>query len=127
MADGKMSAVETGSKRLISVRSVVQLYPGPWVRNTCPAFAFAIVGRFSSRRRRIRSVLPSDRSPHQAEPLQPIAESLEVLLHPVFHHLGAVSNRSEVRVDLPDHRLGFVAEFARNGVGRDRRALVQVS
>jgi len=33
--------------RLISVRSVVQLYPGPYVETVCPVWSYGSVGAFT--------------------------------------------------------------------------------
>jgi hypothetical protein len=48
MRDGKMSAMESVSYRLISVRSVVQLYPGPLFELTAPPGVVRPAGLFFS-------------------------------------------------------------------------------
>jgi len=57
--------------------------------------------------------------------LEPIAEALQVLLSPVLHHLLAVADLAQVRVDATDHFLGAVAQLPRNSVQADWRAAVE--
>ena len=109
--------MKIGSYRLISVRSVVQLYPGPFVRTIRPADSCAVAGRFVFGGRRSRSNVPSN----NPQLFQPLTDLLDVLRHSILHHLGAVPYLPKVGVNAPHHRLGFVPELARHGVARDRR------
>ena len=94
-------------------------------RSICPVRTYVLVGQFRLSPRRIRSVLPSARRPHQPEPMQPVTEPLAMLLDSVLHYLRPVPDRAEMRVHPAHHRLGLVAELAGHGIGGDRRALVE--
>jgi hypothetical protein len=43
------------------------------------------------------SNVPSNKRPPQTEPLEAVAEALEVLLHPELYHLRAMPDLPEVR------------------------------
>jgi hypothetical protein len=49
------------------------------------------------------SDVPSDKRCRQPQPLQPITESFEVLLHPVLDDVGAVPDVAQVRIDPLHH------------------------
>jgi len=57
-----------------------------------PLLGFGRGGVFFTHLPIARRVFPSDRSPHQTEPLQPTAEPFDVLLDPVLHNVRAVPN-----------------------------------
>jgi hypothetical protein len=44
------------------------------------------------------------RTAYPAESPEPVTQSLEVFLHPVLHHLGAVSDRAQMSINPPHHR-----------------------
>ena len=57
------------------------------------------VGVFRARCVPAAVTFPVTEGPDRPEPLQPIAEPLEVLLNAVLDHLGAVPDVAQVRVD----------------------------
>jgi hypothetical protein len=80
-----------------------------------------IAGRFRVCVREIGSNVPSN----NPELPQTIPNLLEVLRDPVLDHLGAMPDLAQMRIYPTHHGLGFVSQLARDGVGRDRSALVK--
>ena len=72
--------------RLIRVRSVVQLYPGPFIRNLSPAVTSMITGCVVPACPDSIVSIPVTEGPSD-QTLQAIAKPLEVLLNPVLDYL----------------------------------------
>jgi hypothetical protein len=90
-----------------------------------PRFNFGCGGVFRLPGTPARGNVPGNKRAHQAEPLQPIAEPLEVLLDPVLHDLRTVADVAHVGVDPLHHVVRPMAELAGHGVGRNGGATVQ--
>ena len=82
---------------------------------------FDRAGRFRIRLCRPRSSVPSNRSFRESEPMEAIAEPLEVLLDTELYHLGAVPDLAQVRVSPPDHLLAAMPELATRCTGSRAR------
>jgi hypothetical protein len=100
---GSTNMHDTGTS-LISVRSVVQLYPGPFVRNVRPAITQVTAGRFRSGPCRVRSNVPSN----NPELFQPI---VELLRDSGFDYLRAVPHLAQMRIDPSQHGLRLVTQL----------------
>jgi hypothetical protein len=54
-----------------------------------------------------------------------MAEGLAVLRNAIFDHLRAVPDVAQAGIAPLHHLIGSMAQLARDGVGRDRRAAVE--
>ena len=128
---GRLSGVP---RRWALIRARVARFPSwtspvrvrsPALWKLLPRFDFGRGGGFRFDGSHSASNVPSNRRPHEAEPLEPIAEPLEVLLDPELHDLGPVPHVAQMGVDAAHHVLRPVAELARDAVKAHRRPEVE--